>query len=364
MRAKSNYGYPSRAKIETDFWLHEVHFIPDFLPSELRKTLQIFSELYRVGKIDRTRIVAIASYMKNTFNIEYRIIDDRHIVFLPRFSNALLRYFARYPNLMSIIGDRYSGKTITAWNLALNMLKIKKSAKMYVYGDVDAIGYALKEQKQNMDRIIIKEDYRPPPLDGRQKIILYNELSEALMGKRALSTENIELNLQALRSRHLNAWIIYNVVRHGSLESVLRETTNIFLFKWMSGSILQNAMKNVPLGWRELLKTTVHFNQNDALAIVPVIGKGTTFFIHETNPPDWLLHAHKVAKKNRKLLMVKSEKERQVMKRIAELKQDTEREWTNDEIRLLLQKEFGVNYSVRTIQNKWRKYRNLVEMEK
>ena len=365
MRAKSSYGYISKAKIETDFWLHEVHFIPDFLPLQARKVLRIFSEMYRIGKIDRTRIVAIATYLKNRFGIDYRIIDDCHIIFLPRSSDALLKYFARYPNLMSIIGDRHSGKTITAWKLALDMLKMKKSAKLYVYGDVDSLGYALKEYGiEEANRIIIKEDYRLPPLDASPKIVLYNELSEALMGKRALSTENIELNLQALRSRHLNAWIIYNVVRHGSLESVLRETTNIFLFKWMSGAIMQNAMGNVPLGWRELLKTTVHFNQNDALAIVPVMGKGTTFFIHETNPPSWLLHAHKVAKKNRKLLMVKSEKERQIMKRIAELKQDPEKEWTNDEIRLILQKEFGVDYSVRTIQNKWRKYRKLMEIEK
>ena len=265
---------------------------------------------------------------------------------------------------MSIIGDRHSVKTITAWKIALDMLNRKKAARLYVYGDVDALGYALiNENLVDPKRIVIKEDYTLPPLDGKPKIILYNELSEALMGKRALSMENIELNLQALRSRHLNAWIIYNVVRHGSLESVLRETTNIFLFKWMSGAILKNAMNTVPLGWKELLKITVHFDQNDALAIVPVIGKGTTFFIHETNPPEWLLHAHSIAKKNQRLLMVKSEQERKIMERIAELKMDPEKQWTNEEIRLILKKEFGVDYSVRTIQNKWRKYRKIMEIE-
>jgi len=358
------YKYPSKARIETDFWMHEVRFLPYFIPDDLKKVLTIYEELYRIGKIDKAKITIIATYLKQKFNIDYRLIDDNHIIFLPRSSDALVNYFAKYPNLMSIIGDRHSGKTVTAWKIALDMLDRKRSAKLYVYGDVDALGYALlNENLIDPKRIVIKEDYRLPPLDGKPKIILYNELSEALMGKRALSMENIELNLQALRSRHLNAWIIYNVVRYGSLESVLRETTNIFLFKWMSGTILQNAMKNVPIGWRELLKTTVHYNQNEALAIVPTLGKGTTFFIHETNPPDWLLHAHKVAKKNQKLLMVKSEKERQIMEKIAELKMDEEKEWTNDEIRLIIQKEFGVNYSVRTIQNKWRKYRELMEIE-
>ena len=36
--------------------------------------------MYRIGKIDRTRIVAIATYLKNRFGIDYRIIDDRHII--------------------------------------------------------------------------------------------------------------------------------------------------------------------------------------------------------------------------------------------------------------------------------------------
>ncbi len=356
--------YRSRAKIETDFWLHEVRFIPYFVPEKLKKLLIIFEHFYRIGKINKQRITIIATYLKQKFGIDYRIIDENQIVFLPRSSDALVKYFAKYPNLMSIIGDRHSGKTITAWKIALDILNRKKAARLYVYGDVDALGYALiNENLIDQKRIVVKEDYTLPPLDGKPKIILYNELSEALMGKRALSIENIELNLQALRSRHLNAWIIYNVVRHGSLESVLRETTNIFLFKWMSGTILKNAMNIVPLGWKELLKITMHFNQNEALAIVPVVGKGTTFFIHETNPPPWLLHAHSVAKKNQRLLMVKSEQERRIMKRIAELKMDQERQWTNEEIRLILKKEFGVDYSVRTIQNKWRKYRKIMEIE-
>ena len=356
--------YISKSKIETDFWMYEVRFFPYFVPENLKKILIMIEESFRNGKLDKKKAVIIATYIKHKFNIDYRIIDENHIIFLPRSADALCKYFAKYPNLMSIIGDRHSGKTITAWKIALDMLQTKKSAKLYIYGDVDALGYALLNRGLiDQKRVIVKEDYRLPPLDSKPKIILYNELSEALMGKRALSMENIELNLQALRSRHLNAWIIYNVVRHGSLESVLRETTNIFLFKWMSGTILQNAMNNVPHGWRSILKTTIHFNQNEALAVVPLIGRGTTFFIHETDPPSWLLHAHKLAKKNQRLLMVKSEKERQIMERIAELKMDPEKEWKNDEIRLIIQKEFGIDYSVRTIQNKWKKYREIMEIK-
>lgn len=376
------YRYISKAKRDMDFYLHEIRFLPDFLPENVRKYLLFLEESYRQGKISKSRIVMIATYLRHRFGIDYRIIDEDTIIFLPHSSTALIKYFKRYPNLMSIIGDRHSGKTITAWKIALCMLIEKPNAKLYVYGDVDNLGKTILEdesyillidevarKKRNLltyqslkHRIIIKEDYSLPPLDGKPKIVLYNELSESLMSKRALSMENVELNLQALRSRHLNTWIVYNVVRHGTLESTLRDTTNIFLFKWMSGMILKNAIEIVPRGWGELIKIATHFDQNQALAIVPIIGKGTTFFIHDTNPSRKLLEIHSKAKKNRGLLMVKSERERQIMERIAELKLDP-KGYTNDEIRMILHKEFGVDYSIRTIQNKWRKYRKITEME-
>lgn len=375
----------SKAKRDQDFYLHEIRFMPDFLPGNVRKYLMFLEESYRQGRINKSRIVAIATYLRHAFGIDYRIIDDDTIIFLPHSSTALIKYFKKYPNLMSIIGDRHSGKTITAWKIALSLLiELPAKTKLYVYGDVDNLGRTIIEdetyislideiakKKKNLltyqslkHRIIIKEDYTLPPLDGKPKIVLYNELSEALMGKRALSTENIELNLQALRSRHLNTWVIYNVVRHGTLEKTLRETANFFLFKWMTGKLLENAINMAPKGWGELIKIVTHFHQNEALAIVPQIGRGTTFFIHDTNPSRKILELHRKAKKNRILLMVKSEKERQIMERIAELKMDTEKQWTNEEIRMILKKEFGVDYSVRTIQNKWKKYRKITEMEK
>jgi len=366
MRQRSSYYYVSQKKRDIDFWMHEIRFIPNFIPKELRNRLVFLEEQYRARRIDRRRIAILATYLKYKFGIDYRIIDDNTIVFLPHSHYALVKYFSRYPNLMSIIGDRHSGKTITAWDLAFQMLDRIRGSKLYVYGDVDNLGYTLIEkilEEKYRKRIIIKEDYRLPPLDGKPKIVLYNELSETLMGKRALSSENIELNLQALRSRHLNTWVIYNVIRHGTLESVLRETTNIFLFKWMSGAILENAIKIAPRGWKELLKITTHFDQNQALAIVPVLGKGNTFFIHDTDPPEWLLKAHHIAKKNRRLLLVKSEREREIILRIAELKEDPEKEWTNEEIRLILQKEFNFSCTTRTIQNKYKTWKKLTGVE-
>jgi len=199
------------------------------------------------------------------------------------------------------------------------------------------------------------EEYRLPPLDGKKKIVIYNELAPALIAKKSNSNANVELNLQAFRSRHLNTWVIYNVIRSGSLESTLRDTADIKMFRWTTAELLANTMKFLPKGWQEILKVCVHLDINDSLVFAPVPKRGTKIFIHETNPPAWLLEAAKRAKENTKLMMVKSEKERYILERIAELYQ---KELGPKEIRMLLQEE-GIKLSERSIRAKYRQWKKL-----
>ena len=354
------YTYYSQKMREFDFWLRDIRVYPPEVPAELRRLYVMIEEGYRSGYLDRRKVAVLGEIMRKKFNVEYRIISDRHVVFLPRMHHTLTKYFLKYPQLLAIIGNRHSGKTITAWTLALEALERMPSATLYVYGDVDGLGHAVTEMRPELqDRIIIREDYRLPPLDGKKKIVLYNELAPALLSKRALSTENVELNLQALRSRHLHTWVIYNVIRYSSLEGVLRETADIKLFKWMTGELLYNALGILPKGWSEIFKECISFEKNEGLAVVPAQGRGTMFFIYETNPPPWLLEAHKRAKKNSRLMMVKSEKERYILQRIGEL---YEKGYSTKEIKAILEKE-GITLSERSIQLKRKKYLKLIQQE-
>lgn len=78
-------------------------------------------------------------------------------------------------------------------------------------------------------------------------------------------------------------------------------------------------MRYMPKGYGELLKICVKLNRNEGLVFAPVEGEGTKIFIHHTNPPEWLLEAHRRAKENTRLMMVKSERERYILQRIGEL---------------------------------------------
>ena len=348
--------YFSQKMREYDFWLRETRVYPP-IPDTLRKVLLMIEEGYRAGTLTRKKAVMLATYLRKKYNIPYRVVSDRHIVFLPRAREELLNRFLRYPQLIAIIGNRHSGKTITAWTIAVEMLERAPETTLYVYGDVDGLGEAVKATNPQMgERIVVKEDYSLPPLDMRKKIVLYNELSESLLSKRALSSSNVELNLQALRSRHLNTWVIYNVIRFSSLEGTLRETAEIKLFKWTTGELLYNAMQHIPKGWREILKTTVTLTENESLVFLPAKGRGMEFFIFETNPPGWLLEAHGRAKKVGRLMMVKSERERYILERIAELK---EKGLSGKEIALILERE-GIRLSSRSVNMKFRKYKQIV----
>ena len=82
MKQRSSYYYVSQKKRDIDFWMHEIRRIPDFVSTKLGKILAVIEEKYRNGEINRKNIAIIATYLKYR-GIDYRIIDDNTIVFLP-----------------------------------------------------------------------------------------------------------------------------------------------------------------------------------------------------------------------------------------------------------------------------------------
>ncbi len=351
-----SYTYISQKMREYDFYIREARVLPEDLDPLIRQYILLVEEGYRRGDLDRRKAVVWGAIFRKKFGYKYRVLSDKHIIIVPISRTELMRSFLQYPQLMAIVGNRYAGKTITSWAIALDFLQVNKKTTLYVYGDVDGLAAEIIKEKPELDeRIVIREDYRLPPQDGKDKIVIYNELSEQIISKRALSSPNLEANLQAFRSRHLHTWVIYNVIRFSSLESVLRETADIKLFKWLSPELFNNAMQYLPKAWGELLKITATLTINENLVIAPVQGRGVKIFIHLTNPPQWLLNAHKKAKKNTRLMMVKSEKERYILERIAKLYE----KHSAEEIRLILQHE-GINLSKRSIQMKYRKWKELV----
>ena len=82
-------------------------------------------------------------------------------------------------------------------------------------------------------------------------------------------------------------------------------------------------------------------------------------FVHETNPPAWILKAAKDAKEDTNLMMIKSERERYILQRIGELAQ---RGLKSSDIQIILQNE-GIELSKRSIQMKIKKWRKLVGLE-
>ena len=352
-----SYTYISQKLKEYDFYLRETRLLPEDLDPKIRKAILMVEEGYRRGDLDRRKAVVFGVLFKSKFGYKYRVLSDKHIVIISSSNIELLRIFTQYPQLMAILGNRQAGKTITSWTIALNFLEKKENARLYVYGDVDGLGAQIIRKKSELEeRIVIRDDYRLPPKDGQDKIVIYNELSPEIISKRALSSSNLEANLQAFRSRHLKTWVIYNVIRFSSLESVLRETADIKMFRWLSPELIANAVQHLPKAYGELLKIAATLSINEGLVFAPVQGKGVKLFLHDTNPPKWLLEAHRRAKKDTKLMLVKSEQERYILERIAKLYENGH---GPKEIRLILENE-GIKLSERSIRMKYRKWRELV----
>jgi len=372
MKMKSYYTYLSQEKRSIDFLLYKSRYLPEHLfkniPSEHRADLMnmliLIEDLFRMHQISKEKARNYGEYIRQTFNIEYEILDDNHIIFLPRSSDAVLKYFLEEPTVIGFIGSRGSGKTISAWWLALQALEKIENATLHVYNDVDGLGALLAEENK---RIKVEKEARVPPYDGLPKIVLYNEMEESQMGKRAMSSRNVELNIQAFRIRHRKAWIIQNIITYSGFESILRQTTTMKVFKWMDPELLETTKNNVPKGWKKLLEICAFFNVNEGLAIIPVKKRGNRkggniYCIHETNPPEWLLKKHKQADKDKHLLMVESEKEREYLKIIGEIKAKDPRAKAPD-VQVIMKEKYGIELSVRRVRDLVRKWKILTGYE-
>ena len=354
------YQYISQKLKDFDFYIREARILPSDLDPFIRQSILLAEEGYRRGDLDRRRATIWGTVFKEKFGYKYRIISDKHIVIIPKSNTEFMKNFLSYPQLTAILGNRYAGKTITSWTITLKTLEQKEDTFMYVYGDVDGIAEQVMNMRPDLsDRIIVKENYQLPPKDDKEKIVLYNELSKEIMGKRAMAEPNLEAALQAFRNRHLKAWVVYNVIRYKSLESELRETADIKNIKWLSPELLESTAKLLPKAYGELLKLSITLNQNENLVIAPVLGKGVLIFLHDTNPPKWLLEAHKRAEENKWMMMGKNERQRYIIERIGQLK---EKGLSTTEIQYILDNE-GITLSKRSIQLKAKKWRQLVGLE-
>lgn len=357
-----SYNYISQKIRDYDFFVRNTRTLPpsSFGNIKLWETIKTVEGLYRSGKISRKKAALYGIYIKERFGVDFIIISDRHIVFLPRNNSIVESAIFNYPQLIGIFGNRNSGKTITSWTIALHFLERFRNGVIYVYGDVDGLGKSLiYENREYEDRVIVKEEYSLPPVSERPKLALYNELSEELITKRAMSGDNIRLNFQALRNRHRNVWVIYNVIRYTSFESVLRDTVDITFYKWMSPTLLNNLIMNVPRAYADVLKYIVMLEKNESLVMAPIPGRGTYIGIYETNPPEFLLRAHRNASKNIRLMMVKDEKDLYVYERIGELK---DKGLSGEEVSILLRKE-GINLSPRAVNMRYNKWKKMQKIE-
>ena len=102
-------------------------------------------------------------------------------------------------------------------------------------------------------------------------------------------------------------------------------------------------------------------------AIIPVKKKGNRrggniYCIHETNPPEWLLKKHRQADNDKHLLMVESEKEREYLKIIGEIKAKDPRAKAPD-VQVIMKEKYGIELSVRRVRDLVRKWKILTGYE-
>lgn len=357
MRSK----YVSQQDYSTEFLLYRTRYLPrEIISGPLKNVVMSIEEAYRNRRIQKRKAVLYGKYLKMRYNIDYEVLDDHHMIFLPHSPDLLSHYFIQEPTVVGLIGGRGSGKTITAWKLALDALDKIENATLYVYNDVDGIGSIIAKRDP---RVVVKEEAAVPPMDGLPKIIIYNELTERQMSKKWQSSENIDLNLQALRTRHRLSWIIQNIITYSGLEKILKQTTTVKVFKWMDPVLLEHTKDALPKGWKKLVEICAFFGENEGLAVIPVKKKGNVYYIHETNPPPWLLQAHKKASKTRHLLMVKSEREREYMNIISEILAKDPKAKSPD-VQVIMEQDYHISLSVRRVReliSKWKAITRLDE---
>ncbi len=345
--------------------------LPDAVPPHVRVILSVFKKLYENAGPNEKKIYDVLPFFLKNIRIYSYKIDDENIVFLPILPFQLFVYYFVYgkgeatkepiPQTVAIIGDRYSGKTITSFTLALSAMKLL-NCKVYIYGDVDYLGELLSR----MDQRVVwhrPDDYSSlPPIDGKPKIILFNELGLPQYSKSSMTSSSIETDFLSFRARHYDAWIIYNVVYYPGFQSSKKGSNYIEIFKRISLTSTNTIEKTKPPGLDRLVSIANRLDKSRALIMGDIPKIGETAFLTEINPPRWLLKAHRMAKARRHLemLMLKSQKEKAIVEEIAKLKESG---LTNKEIQLALAEKFGVTVSARTIQRRYKTWKMIKGLE-
>ena len=274
------------------------------------------------------------------------------------YGHGIEKIMTEIPQSIAIIGDVRSGKTVTSWTLLWKLWNhLGQSAEIHVYGDIDNItGGLLKLQEKGdanyelvkfVGSIIAHDDYKTPgiPEEGVPQIILYNELGEQLLSKKATSNENIEINLQAFRRRHTKRWIIYNVVREASLEAVLRETSQIKIFRPMYGELLDKLLKNAPRSWLPALREIPKLSNREGLCIYPTMrqGGGEVMEIYETEAPSWFWKAKDLAEMNKRIAYGDESVPMSVIKEAYDL---YKKGWSLREVAAYVKDKYGYDKSI------------------
>ena len=220
------------------------------------------------------------------------------IIFLPRNSDFLLSQFIIEPRVVSMIGRRHSGKTISAYTLGLAALdELSKKfgdCQLYVLNDEEGIAEILAESDNRIDVLDSPNDIDWQSYASKPEIILYNEMIEEQQWQSQHSKQTRMLNIGEWRQRHNNRWIIRNAISYAAYERSQRENIDINVFRWMSPPLYSSTVEKMPKVWKPLLDVVLNLSIDEGLCFCPIIGQpgkksGDVIYIHVTRPPKFLL---------------------------------------------------------------------------
>ncbi len=210
-----------------------------------------------------------------------------HGVVIPYKQDGLRKVLFGEPTTTVVFADRWWGKTSWTWDTVFRHWNaLNQHAEVHLYGDIDNIARAFQQVSEQYEsdfptevrkfgNVIIPHEgeYNVPgePPPGLWQIMMFNEVDEALMGKKALSSVNVELNVLSFRVRHYKRPVYYNVVDFRSFEGILRRTGQVKVFKSMQGELLNDLSISAPKGWEPLLRQIVPKLQiEESFVIYPI----------------------------------------------------------------------------------------------
>ena len=270
-------------KTETRSLISRFLNYPEDIDPKLRAAMYSIAVGLRRGSVSQTTAAQLGTLVQGLGG-EYLMPDRYNVVYLPP-STALERFFFSRPKILVQAGLRGSGKTITAWTLALRWLRKHPAGQVHVIGDIDELADPIAERGIP---VVVHENIHIPR-DRKPKIIIYNELVEDVLSTSAMKKGARRASLGVFRARHYNSWIIFNAVRLKSLLSVARETADAILIRYSPPHLLLSLRDVLPPLVGDAVMVASRLDVNRAVAIWSVPGKGTYISIYPTDPPSWLL---------------------------------------------------------------------------